>query len=145
MSTDRIRNLCGNLLTVMVFAGAAALAAPLSATAAQITVSNCQSTKVRICSFDNKEYNVDGNRHSHNLAQNEQGHFKCKANCVFKIVDCSEHTGCDECKHNGLWLNHSWGKGTYNLVGLATQEHQDEPTVYKSSNLVKTDSDVICE
>jgi hypothetical protein len=78
MGTDRMRKLCGNLLTVIVFAGAAALIHPLSASAAKITVSNCQPTKVRICSFDNKEYNVDGNRGSHNLAQNEQGDFKYK-------------------------------------------------------------------
>lgn len=146
MKTDRIRTICRSGLTAVFLAGAAVLIAPPSATAAKITVSNCQSTKVRICSFDDKNYNtVKGNTGSHNLAQNEQGKFSCHANCYFKIVDCDAHAGCDDCKKNGYWLNHSYGKGTYNLNGLTTQEHQAEPTAYVSSNFEKTESTVICE
>ncbi len=115
--------------------------APLKAHAAQIIVNNCQSTKVRICSFENKNNTVPGSIDSHNLEENEHGKFKCKANCAFKIMNCSTYPGCDSCKKNTNWLDHSWGRGTYNLVGL----EQNDKDNYKSSNFKKTDSTDVCE
>jgi hypothetical protein len=128
------------LASLLLFA-VGAFCVPFGANAAQIEVSNCQSSKVRICAFDNKNDTVGGNTGAHELDENKQGHFTCDANCYFKIVDCSQHPNCDDCKKDGHWLDHSWGKGTYNLVGLVLNSKED----YESSNFVKTESTEICQ
>ena len=128
----------GMLAGVFLVAGAGVFV-PFEANAAQVTISNCQSTKVRICAYDAK--NGYGNTGSDNLVKNKQHKFTCNANCYFRIVDCSEHASCDQCKDNGHWVAHGWGAGTYNLVSLDRDSSGD----YKSGVLEKTTSSTICE
>ena len=141
MRTDRIRTICRSVVTVVFLSGAAASVAPLSATAARIDVSNCQATTVTLCSFDTKN-DPGGATNTHELAQNEQGRFTCHDNCSFRIIDCSTYSACDKCKSDGLWLDDSYGRGTYNLVGLTLNQKGD---AYASGNFVETESTEICQ
>jgi len=141
MSTDLIGTICRSVMTVVLLAGTAAFVAPLSATAAHIEVSNCQPTEVRICSYDTKD-NPDGDTGSYLLEQTDQRKFTCHDNCSFRIIDCSQYNDCNHCKEKGLWLDDSWGKGTYNLVGLTLNQKEDG---YATSNFEKTDSSKVCE
>lgn len=125
---------------------AAATAASLPAAAAQIEVTNCQPKQVRMCAYDanwHGDLEVAG---KHVLSEGESGHYTCKANCQFWISDPCQNGKCADCGAitYGTWLDHSWGKGNYQLVSLAKTGSGGGQSHYKSSDLVKVEEGAAC-
>jgi hypothetical protein len=140
MPQDRfygLLRLCG-----LVFGLATTVAVvPQAASAAQIDITNCQAKRVTICSYDDSW--GDAPNQSHLIAQGETNPFKCKANCVFWMLECVEGT-CHACKGGyGHWIDHSWGKGSYQLIPLDLNKNQYQPG-YSSMDLKKVDSGTAC-
>ena len=135
MSEGYLTRLCWSLGAVLVLVlPTILLGAVLPAAAAQIEVTNCQSKRVKMCSYDNTW--SDKPNQSHLMAKGESAHFTCDANCKFWILECASGT-CHACKGGfGYWLDHSWGRGSYGLMSLALTSDKYNPA-YESSDLVK--------
>ena len=129
-----------SLLTVMF-----AAAAP--AAASQIDITNCQPQQVRICALDpgpedplaeQSTWIVTSN---HILSQGDTKHFHCDARCKFWISQHCNDGDCSRCLGNhGNFLDHRWGKGTYQLVSL----DRTKDNFYKSADLVEVEAGAQC-
>jgi len=110
------------------------------ALAAQIDITNCTSSWVKICSYDQKGETFESPTGVHALdawdgnSTPAKGHFTCNANCYFRF---NEHTGhgCEE-GNSWHWLDHGWGSGDYLLVSL----DRTSGGKYKSGDLTKGSS-----
>lgn len=100
--------------------------------AAHILIANCLEKAVKICAYDNKQLWAVATVLSYNVKPGDFGEYRCKANCAFSI----SHKNDSNCQ-NGLWLDHSWGSGNYQLVGLEKAHEGTANETYKSSNLQK--------
>jgi len=103
------------------------------ALAAQIDITNCTDTKVKICSYDYKKDITNTTPEQsgvHALDAFAVGHFTCKANCNFQINSHDTNHGCQE-GDNWHWLDHDWGSGIYSLISL----DKNSKGKYKSSDL----------
>lgn len=110
----------------------AALQASQPAFAARILVANCLDKPVKVCAYDNKQLWAAPTVLPYNIQPGGFAEYRCKANCAFSI----SHKNDTRCQ-NGLWLDHSWGSGSYQLVGLEKAHKGTSEESYKSSNLQK--------
>lgn len=133
------RRLRGGLLSCGLAVGLLALASP--APAAQIDLTNCQAKQIRICAWDRLggtgDWGLTG-RHVYSEV-GETHHFTCDANCKFTIVTDCKSGECAECGSSDTPLDHSWGKGAYQLISLEKNDNG-----YNSSDLVKVEPGTPC-
>jgi len=115
------------------------------ALAAQINITSCIDTLVKICGFDTADNCCANDRHKLVAGgagdASDTGHFTCHANCYFIMTVTDPDTGCG-CSdpadgfcgnHKYDKIDHSYGSADYLLVGTA----QNSKGHYKSSNLTK--------
>lgn len=141
---------CSLLRTFCITMGLAVIVGVVSqvAEAAQIDITNCQPTRVKICSYDSAmEISLSTKsepNQSHLIAQGETNHFTCHANCKFWLLECAEGT-CQSCQSGkGHWVDHTWGKGSYHLVSLDLTSSEYHPA-YSSKDLVKVEDGAVCK
>lgn len=124
--------------------GLVAAAVPVSA--AQIDITSCQPKQVRICSLDSNGHDLNGDpmwlitgNHIYS-STGETHHFTCDANCKFWISEHCSDGGCSGCLEKGSFLDHSWGKGAYQLIAL----DKNSAGNYVSGDLKEVDSGGSC-
>lgn len=122
-----------------------ALLAAVPVGAAQIDVTSCQPKQVRICSLDPAGHDLSGEpmwtiTGNHVFSEGETKHFTCDANCKFWISEHCSDGSCSSCLNKGSFLDHSWGKGAYQLTALDKTSSGD----YKSADLQQADSGAPC-
>lgn len=142
MSIRAVMNRCclGGLAALALMAGLLAAAPP--AAAAQIDLTNCQPKEVRVCAWDDDEVGWELQGHHIYSEIGDTHHFTCRANCKFSIVNDCKHGNCSQCQGGGgSFIDHSWGKGAYQLVGL----ERTSSGSYKSSDLKKVDAGAQCQ
>lgn len=113
------------------------------AEAAQIDLTNCQPKEVRVCAWDDDQVGWELQGHHIYSKVGETYHFTCRANCKFSIVNDCKNGHCTQCQGAGsaeAWVDHSWGKGTYQLVDLKKNSDGN----YKSADLQKVDAGAQC-
>lgn len=139
MKRAGMRRLFGGWLSCGLAVGLFAFAA--SAQAAQIDLTNRQPRQVRICAWDKiggtGNWSLTG-RHLYS-EKGESHHFTCDANCKSSIVTDCKNGECAECGSSNTFLDHSGGKGAYQLIAL--DKNADS---YKSSDLRKVDPGAPC-
>lgn len=123
--------------------GLLAVAAP--AGAAQIDLTSCQPQQVRICALDPAGHDLNGEpmwniTGDHIYSEGETKHFTCDANCKFWISEHCSDGSCSSCLNKGSFVDHSWGKGAYQLISLEKNGSGD----YKSADLQQVDSGAPC-
>lgn len=136
MSTRKLAGIAaaGALLT-----GFLAFGTP--ADAAQIDLTNCQSKEVRVCAWDDDQlgWELQGDHVYSEMGQTH--HFTCRANCKFSIVADCKNGKCSPCQGSGSFVDHSWGKGAYQLIAL----EKSSSDAYKSSDIQKVDAGAQCQ
>lgn len=120
-------------------------AGAISAQAAQIDLTSCVTKQVKICAMEEDwkgDENVAG---EHIFEKGETKHFTCRANCKFWITESCTNGSCVKCGHitKGFWVDHSRGKGNYQLVSLAKTGVPHNPA-YKSADIVKVKAGTAC-
>jgi hypothetical protein len=131
-------------VTAIAAAGAllaGVLALGTAANAAQIDLMNCQSQQVRVCAWDDDQvgWELQGNHVYSSVG--ETHHFTCRANCKFSIVADCKNGDCKPCQGEGSFVDHSFGKGTYQLVAL----DKASSDAYKSADIQKVESGAQCQ
>jgi hypothetical protein len=101
------------------------------AAAAHILIANCLDKSVKICAHNNKKLWEAVPIVSYSINPGGFAEYRCQANCAFSISRKND-SGCT----NGLWLDHSWGSGNYQLIGLEKTNVGTPDEAYKSSNLI---------
>jgi len=109
------------------------------ALAAQIDITNCTNTNVRICAYSNNLDIDSDNAHTLDAKSGTAtatGHFTCHANCFFTMIENHVNEGChdadgDHRNPDYAEIDHSWGKGSYLLVALEMTSKGN----YKSGDL----------
>lgn len=124
-----------------IAAAGALLAFGTAAYAAQIDLMNCQSQQVRVCAWDDDQvgWELQGNHVYSSVG--ETHHFTCRANCKFSIVADCKNGDCKPCQGEGSFVDHSFGKGTYQLVAL----DKASSDAYKSADIQKVESGAQCQ
>lgn len=140
ISAMNLRNLKGIMAVGALLAGLLTLGA--QADAAQIDLANCQSKEVRVCAWDDDQVGWELQGDHIYSSMNETHHFTCRANCKFSIVDDCKNGKCSQCPGGGgSFIDHSWGKGAYQLIALERTSSGN----YKSSDLKKVDAGAQCQ
>lgn len=124
----------GALLTGLLALGTAA-------DAAQIDLMNCQSQQVRVCAWDDDQVGWELQGHHIYSSVGETHHFTCRANCKFSIVADCKNGDCPPCQGEGSFVDHSFGKGTYQLVAL----EKASSDAYKSADIQKVEAGAQCQ
>ena len=133
----------GHLASYGLAVGLLAAAVPVGA--AQIDITSCQPKQVRICSLDPAGHDLNGDpmwniTDNHIFSEGDTKHFTCDANCKFWISEHCNDGSCSSCLNKGSFLDHSWGKGAYQLIALDKTSSGD----YKSADLEKVDEGASC-
>ncbi len=92
------------------------------ALAAQIDITNCTTTEVKMCAYSGCDTAFSGcytMKHSrHQLQANETKHFTCHARCVFTMTAKHPDASCEKPHRDGMGHGyHSFGRSGYDGYG----------------------------